>query len=449
MIQMKRLIYIGAAMLLLAGCSSMLDDIRPKHAISSEAVNESDLGKLTNGVLYRMESLAVSFYNDGDYLGENFGDGPGFTYADFHGAIESTSSSWAKSRWQTGFVVINSINELLKSANSSSADNQATLEAKGTAYFCRAYVYYQLVTRYGNLPILTSPSMDVVPISKEDKVWGQIIADCHEAEKYLGNVSNIYRPSKEAVWTLLSKAYLWVGDKKNAIIYADKVLENTALKMGTTSNEYASMFVSGTSSKEIIFSLANKRSSGFLRIFEYVNDTDASWRYSIAEDLRSTLFADGAGTGDIRKAPTYNEAFPIRIIKFPNGGQGMGQFIANEDPSASPIQVFRLADVYLTKAEAQGATSEGLATMQTFMQKRYKSVSLPASMTQKEYENLILDENNREFYGEGRRWFDVKRLGRTDLYKTWKGRDHLLYWPIPQDERDLVGHEVYPQNPGY
>ena len=69
---MKRLIYIGAAMLLLAGCSSMLDDIRPKHAISSEAVNESDLGKLTNGVLYRMESLAVSFYNDGDYLGENF-----------------------------------------------------------------------------------------------------------------------------------------------------------------------------------------------------------------------------------------------------------------------------------------------------------------------------------------------------------------------------------------
>lgn len=126
----------------------------------------------------------------------------------------------------------------------------------------------------------------------------------------------------------------------------------------------------------------------------------------------------------------------------------MGQFIANDDPSASPIMVFRLADAYLTKAEAQGA-SAGLATMKTFMTNRYAAVDLPASMDEKEFQNLVLDENNREFYAEGRRWFDIKRTGRTDLYKTWNGRDHLLYWPIPQDEIDLVGEDVYPQNPGY
>ena len=126
-------------MLLLAGCASQLDEIRPKHAISSESVNESDLGKLTNGVLYRMESLAVSFWNDGDYLGENFGDGPGFTYADFHGEIESTSSAWAKSRWQSGFVALMHVNELLKSANAAS-DSPASMQAKGTAYFCRAFI---------------------------------------------------------------------------------------------------------------------------------------------------------------------------------------------------------------------------------------------------------------------------------------------------------------------
>ena len=126
----------------------------------------------------------------------------------------------------------------------------------------------------------------------------------------------------------------------------------------------------------------------------------------------------------------------------------MGQFIANEDPSASPIQIFRLADAYLTKAEAQGS-SEGLVTMKTFMEKRYASVSLPSSMTEKEFQDLVLDENNREFYAEGRRWFDIKRTGRTDLIKCWDKRDHLLYWPIPQDEIDLVGKDVYPQNPGY
>lgn len=447
MTQMKRIFIFGALALLLAGCSSQLDQIRPKDKISSAAVNEADLSKLTNGILNRMESLTVSFWCDGDYLGENFTAGPGFDYADVHGEIVSSSSSWAKSRWQTGFVAIMHINELLKSANSASAESAATLQAKGTAYFCRAYVYYELVSRFGGVPILTEPSMGVVPISPEADVWAQIIADLHEAEKYLDPVSNVYRPSDEACWALLSKVYLWTGDKAKAIEYADKLI-NSKFVLSKTSNEFAGMFVAGQSSKEIIFALANKRTSSQLRLFEKMNDTDASFNYSMAEELRTDLFADKNGTGDIRKDPTYNPAFPVRIIKFPNGGQNMGQFIANDDPSASPLMVYRLADAYLTKAEAQGA-SAGLATMKTFMESRYATVTLPASMNDKEFQDLVLDENNREFYAEGRRWFDIKRTKRTDLYKTWNGRDHLLYWPIPQDEIDLVGKEAYPQNPGY
>ena len=435
-------------MLLLAGCGKQLDDIRPKHAISSEAVNDADLGKLTNGILNRMESLTVSFWCDGDYLGENFGSGPGFDYTDdYMGETLSSSSSWAKSRWQTGFVAIMHINELLKSAHSANPDAAATKQAKGTAYFCRAYVYYKLVTRYGNLPILKAPSMDVVPISKEADVWNLIISDLLEAEKYLEPVSNVYRPSDEACWMLLAKAYLWSGDKANAIAYADKVIQSS-FTLNKTSNDFASMYVAGNTNKEVVFALANKRSASFLRIFEKFNDTDASFNYSMAEGLRTTLFADSYGTGDIRKDPTYNPAFPIRIIKFPNGGQGMGQFIENAEPSASPIMVFRLADAYLVKAEAQGA-SAGLATMKTFMESRYASVALPASMDEKTYQDLILDENNREFYAEGRRWFDIKRNKRTDLIKCWDGRDHLLLWPIPQSEIDLVGKDAYPQNPGY
>lgn len=437
----------GACVLLLAGCASQLDEIRPKHAISSENVNEADLGKLTNGILNRMESLTVSFWSDGDYLGENFTSGPGFDYTDYHGEIVSPSSSWAKSRWQTGFVALMHVNELLKSANSANPDNATTKQAKGTAYFFRAYIYYNLVTRFGGVPILESPSMAVVPISKEEDVWRLIKSDLLEAEKYLESVTNVYRPSDEAVWTLLAKVCLWTGDKENAIRYADMVIDG-GFTLGNTSNDYASMFVSGNSSKEIVFALANRRSSNFLRIFERMNDTDASFNYSMAEELRTSLFADSYGSGDIRKDPTYNPAFPVRIIKFPNGGQDMGQFIANDEPSSSPIMVFRLADAYLIKAEAQGA-SAGLVTMKTFMESRYDSVNLPASMTEKEFQDLVLDENNREFYAEGRRWFDIKRTGRTDLYKTWDGRDHLLYWPIPQDEIDLVGKDVYPQNPGY
>lgn len=71
----------------------------------------------------------------------------------------------------------------------------------------------------------------------------------------------------------------------------------------------------------------------------------------------------------------------------------------------------------------------------------------------------ILDENRREFYAEGHRWFDIKRIGlrhhSADFpkwidkqYSEWNGRDFLMYWPIPQDERDKAGG-AYTQNPGY
>lgn len=442
---MNRILMFGACVLLLAGCAGQLDDIRPKHAISSEAVSEADLSKLTNGVLNKMENLTVSFWYDGDYHGENLGIGPGGKLIESHNALMSPSNPTSKSRWQTGFVNLMHVNELLKSANSATADNPATKQAKGTAYFCRAYIYYNLVTRFGGVPILRNPSMDVIPISKEEDVWSFIISDLLEAEKYLEPVSNVYRPSDEACWALLSKVYLWTGDNTNAVMYADKVIDS-GFSMSRTSEDFASMFVSGNSSKEVVFALANKRTSSFLRIFEQFNDTDLSWSYAVHENLISSLYADAIGSGDIRKAATQHGD---RVIKFPNGAKDGVQFVENPEPSASPIVLFRLADVYLTKAEAQGA-SAGLVTMKTFMENRYASVSLPSSMTEKEFQNLILDENNREFFGEGRRWFDIKRTRRTDLYSSFpENGDYLLYWPIPQDEIDLVGKDVYPQNKGY
>lgn len=87
--------------------------------------------------------------------------------------------------------------------------------------------------------------------------------------------------------------------------------------------------------------------------------------------------------------------------------------------------------------------------MTEFLKARYSSASLPASMTDVDFQNLVLDERRRELYCEGFRWYDLKRTGRLDLFKTLNGRTHLMYWPIPQTEIDLAGADNYPQNPGY
>ena len=458
---MKKILVLGVSLLALAGCSKMLEDIRPKHAIPAETVTVDDLDKLTNGLLYQMENYAVSAWTDGDYLAENFSPGPGFDYADVHSDTEATSSATAKSRWQAAFTRINSQNEVLKTANGAAEGGEAVERAKGTALFCRAWTYFQLVIRFGNVPVLNEPTMEIVPISPESKVWELIEADLLEAEKHLSAFTSYAYPSDEACWALLAKVYLWRGNKTEAINYADKVLANKAFQFKNTSNDYASLFINGTSNPELIFALSNLRNTSQLRIFEKMNDTDGSFNYSMETGLRSSLFADAdvAGvskSGDIRLQPTYNPAEDRRIIKFPNGGENMGQFISNPDASQSPIVLFRLSDIYLTKAEAQGNTSDGLATMKKYMENRYETVTLPTTMSAADFRELVLDENQREFYAEGRRWFDIKRAYIQDktfdldkVYKTWNDRDYLMYWPIPQDERDLAGHDKYPQNPGY
>ena len=107
----------------------------------------------------------------------------------------------------------------------------------------------------------------------------------------------------------------------------------------------------------------------------------------------------------------------------------------------------RVAEMYLIKAEALGATN-GLSTLKEFMNKRYATVSLPSSMSDTEFQNQILDERHRELYAEGQRWYDLKRTNRLDLFTSLNGRNYL-YYPVPQSERDLAGAENYPQNDGY
>ena len=450
---MKKILIISIISVMavaMSSCAGMLDDVSPKHAIPSDKLSEDDLGRLTNGVLYNMEGFTQSFWLDGDVLSENYIAGPGGKEVMAHDLTATSSSSTAKSRWQKGFTTLYDVNSLLSSAGSSSS--AAAREARGTALFCRAYIYFNLTIRFGCVPLLTATTNNVVPFEISDahqaKVWARIINDLENAEKELNNFTSPYYPSKEACWALLTKVYMWMGDRENTLIYANKLIGHKSFELSKTSTSYAEMFVAGNTNKEVILSWANKRASGFLTLWEAINDVDGSWTYSPAEKLHSSLFSDSSyASADHRKAPTFKEDDALPIIKFPNGNDALGQYVKNTNASASPLMVLRLADIYLAKAEMQGEV-DGLATMKEFMKSRYDSVSLPDAMSAKEYQNLILDENQREFFAEGHRWFDIKRTRRTDLYTNWAG-DYLLNWPIPQDERDLAGHNNYPQNPGY
>lgn len=453
----KTIIFIAAAAAVLSGCSKILDGISPKNAISTGAVSEADLNKLTNGVLYTMESYVSNFWFSGDVMGEALGNGPGISLSP-DPLLMTPSSNDVASRWQNSFTALRQVNELLSTATGTSA---TAGNARKTAYFCRALIYFNLVTRWENVPIVRSSTNDEIALSPKNEVYDFIIGDLKSAGENASTKSGFFYVSDAAVNALYAKTYLWMGENVLAAQYAGKVIDESGCALEDTSEGLAATWVNGTSSREIIFALANLRTSGQITLYSYVNDTDASWNYSVGgewctkegETIRSISLWDdvpGVKRGDIRRSVNITDSDLKRILKFPNGNESLNQFVKNPDATQSPLVLFRIAEMYLVKAEAEGNTAAGHATLESFMKKRYASVSLPASMTDRQWQDLLLDENMREFMGEGHRWFDVKRMGRLDKFRTLDGRDWLMLWPIPQREIDLLSDKSkYPQNPGY
>lgn len=438
---------IGSLFVLLSAtsCSNMLDDIRPKDKIPQDQLTESDLSKLLNGVYAEMEEFVFKFYMDGDVKGENFKAGPGFSLND--PMLMAPSSSDVLGKWQKSFTTLKQVNFLVENFEASgNTDSQLVRQVGGTAYYFRALIYYNLVTRWGGVPILRKRTYDIVPISPETDVWNFILEDLEKAESLLPGFTDRFYVSLSACEALYAKVYLALKEYGKAETYASKVLANSSFALSATSEDYATSFVSNTTNKEVVFALANKRNSSLLLFYQTVNDIDPTWDYSPSADCYENLYKDTSlKKGDIRAKAVFSDD-DSRVIKFPNGSTG--QLVVNEQPSQTPIVVTRIAEMYLIKAEAQGAVN-GLPTLKDFMSKRYAEVNPASTLTDKEFQDQILDERHRELYGEGQRWYDLKRTNRLDLFQSLNGRNYLMYFPVPQSEIDLAGKENYPQNDGY
>lgn len=431
---------------LMTGCADQLDNIRPRDQIEQSQLSESDINKLVNGVYSVMEDFTFAFFFDWDVKGENYKAGPGFSLND--PLSMSPSDADILSKWQNAYNSLKEVNFLIETyEDSNDKDIVALRIAGGTGYFFRAFIYYHLATRWGGVPVMEKRSYDVIPVSPETTVWEFIKKDLLSASSLLPEFSDKYYLSKSTCDALSARVYLSLGDYPAAASSATSVINSQKFRLSSTSEDFAGNFVSGTSSTEIIFCLANKRSSGYKLFYNYVNDIDGSWEYAPLTERYFSLFADTSlKTGDKRAKATFG-VNPDRVIKFPNGQDE--QFISNPEPRQTPIMVFRLPEIYLILSEAQGNNTSGIGTLQSFMGNRYDVVNIPSGITDKQFQELILDERHRELYGEGFRWYDLKRTGRLDLFGTLAGRNYLMYYPLPQNEIDLAGKDNYPQNNGY
>ncbi|MCH4147916.1 MAG: starch-binding outer membrane lipoprotein SusD [Prevotella sp.] len=143
------------------------------------------------------------------------------------------------------------------------------------------------------------------------------------------------------------------------------------------------------------------------------------------------------------------------IVKWSNqrldGASGHNRTFSDTD-----IPLFRLAEIYLTRAEAEyrlGGQSDAALKDLNVLRTRAHAVAKTSIDN-----NILIDEWCREFYMEGRRRSDLNRFGLfTGSKYLWdfkggvaggSGIDtHFSIYPIPAN--DISGNPNMTQNPGY
>lgn len=455
----RLIILTGLLMPMFAGCSDQLDDISPRHAIPDDKLQDSDLPKVLNGVYAKMESYAFSGWFNDDIQGENFATGPAATpMLDPCNMSPSNVNSNINtlSYWRNAFSALNQVNKLMALGYAAvDSESQSVKEIKASCHYFRAFIYYRLVTHFGNVPILRECSDEIIPISPESEVWKFFEEDIANALSLCPTQSSKWYVSIDAINALAARGALFQGKNTEAASYAQRVLSNSTYALVSTAKDFSSIFLPNSSSSEIIFGYVNNtRTSGYLNYYNTVNDVDGNWDYAPVRDLYDNMYNDDNSVkriGDIRKTATFqsNPLNANRVIKFSNGKQ---QLAKNDDINHTPIIISRISEMYLIAAEGLGKDNGGADILHEFLVKRYKtvlSVNDIRALSSTQWQDLLLNERRKEFYAEGMRWQDIKRTRRYDQLATLNGRTYLMYYPIPQAEIDIAGTEAYPQNPGY
>lgn len=209
---MKPIKYIVLfAVMALMGCSGFLEK-EPLTTLSPTNFwkTESDL-RLALNMLYKKMNRSYSIDNrSADTFAASGNDISSGTYTP-----PNTDATWTDCyKW------IRITNDFLENYQQASVSEDILNRYAGEARFFRAYYYYQLVTRFGDVLLITktldldSPELRF-PRESKDKIWALIIEDLQFAVAHIPVKSkmkaDIGRVTKGAAQAFLARAALYAG----------------------------------------------------------------------------------------------------------------------------------------------------------------------------------------------------------------------------------------------
>lgn len=453
-------VLILTAGLLLAGCNRQLDikpvnDVAPEQALT----NAVDLQSVLIGAYDGLSSTNLyggDLLRDGELLGnsnEVLWQGTFTTVRDIYRKRILVDNGQIANSWLDAYRTINIANKVLDNLSLASSTTSRN-RTEGEAKFIRASLYFELVRFYARqwgdgdpnanlgVPLVLTSTTSInasnnVPRNTVAAVYTQIIQDLTDAESKLP-ASNGYYANKSVAAAMLSRVYLQKADYTNAAAAANRVIANTDT-YGLVSSPLAAFdlqaFVNGVDTPETVFSIHITNQDGTNDLNTFYASSAYGGRGSDIVILNAHLARYSAD--DERGGLFYeDENGYVRTAKFIN--------------KYGNVQIIRLAEMYLTRAEAnfRAGTSTGATPLADVNLIRARA-GLGALTSAQLTAAAILNERRLELAFEGTLVHDVKRNRQSVTFgsTTYQWNDPRLIYPIPL--REINANPALLQNQGY
>lgn len=493
-------------LLLLSSCTKRLD-LSPVSSITDANFwkTPEQIDAFVTGVHAQFRNNASAFQSLGEMRADVFGTDPGSSSTFTGEATQGVERMWTQnldldnsgvSNFGGFYYNITQVNLLINKLSSSNVVTAANRSYYlGIGYGMRAFYYFQLLRSWGNVIIQTEPvsSIDISNLAKaaapQADVMTLIKADIDSSSNNFGSVyafkNNKGFWSKSATLMLKAEVYLWTSYRGGGA--ADATVAKNALTDIQTNVPSLSLLTNFAD----VFASSNKGNNEMIFAIRYgLNEAVMSWVPGTFEPQTSLIvnFHDSVGArqfnattdnwGGLLRAPVkistfrsfndkdsrkwytlqpaYNKVSTNYVIagafvkKYPGEQNAGSRSYTNDFP------IYRYADLLLLMAEAKSILGQDPATEINLVRRRalgtnyVTALAFPNQPIDANVKEALLQERLYEFIFEGKRWYDLRRMGDNFVYGHTSlpaTQAYKLFWPV--DRNSLTNNRSLEQTTGY
>lgn len=445
-------IYILLICTVLGSCKDDFLDAKPSTEIVAPNTLDDCQRLLENAQLNITSALPVLSADEYDYN----------SYEDWlstNTATERNAFIWAtdlfegeveRRDWNAPYVSVFYANSVLMALESiEDPDVNRHNYIQGWSLMVRSSAFFDLVRNFAaaydessadsdlGIPLRLKPEVDeMFHRSSVRQSYQQIIGDLERAVVLLPQgvpTRNKNRPSKEAVFGLLSRVYLNMRDYERALLYSDSCLSlyDKLINYNTLDANSNSPFL--MDNDEVIFQ-GVQHNAYAATVMNPINQN-----IQVNKDILE-LYEEN----DLRKKIYFGEMGEDRYF-----------FKRGYNQALYPFSGIATDEIMLINAEClvrMNRTEEALKVLNRLLENRYATGNYRAIefLDKAELLSFVWMERQKELVWRGHRWFDVIRLNkegqRISLYRNLGGDkyelnpgDNRWVFPIPEDEIAISG----------